>query len=159
MWKRVLCLLLTVTLLFSLSACVATEDLWGGALFLFLCAASDDHAEKEDIVAFVEAHQDELLTCIQTQDYSALEKYAIIKSIDAENDAVEFYCGGAGMGANTFYCGFFYTIHNDMHAVWGASDKALTPCGKGFAWQEEHGDNRYYTEKICENFYYYEASF
>ena len=28
-----------------------------------------------------------------------------------------------------------------------------------FEWQESNGDNRYYTEHICGNFYYYEASF
>jgi 1-acyl-sn-glycerol-3-phosphate acyltransferase len=28
-----------------------------------------------------------------------------------------------------------------------------------FAWQQENGDDRYYTEHICGHFYYYEASF
>lgn len=161
MLKRLLCLLLTGTLLFSLSACVGVKDLWGGAFFLFLIAASDDRADKENIAAFVETHQDELLTCIQTHDYSALEKYKMIKSIDVGNGAVEFSCGGAGVGSGTAYCGFYYTAENDMTAVWCApsSADALTPCGNGFVWHETHGDNRYYTENICEYFFYYEASF
>ena len=32
-------------------------------------------------------------------------------------------------------------------------------CGSGFEWREANGDNRYYVEHICGNFYYYEASF
>ena len=35
----------------------------------------------------------------------------------------------------------------------------LAPSGNGFEWQEANGDNWYYTEHICGNFYYYEASF
>ena len=71
-------------------------------------------------------------------------------------------CGvGAGVGSGTSYVGFYYSSNDDMTAVWCApsSVNSLTASGNGFEWQEQNGDNRYYTEHICGHFYYYEASF
>ena len=81
--------------------------------------------------------------------------------IDADDTVVDFSCGGAGIGSSTSYVGFYYTLDNDMTAVWCAPSFAslLMASGNGFEWHEPNGDNRYYTEHICGNFYYYEASF
>lgn len=35
----------------------------------------------------------------------------------------------------------------------------LTESARGWTWQEEDGDNRQTIEKICENWYWYEAHF
>jgi len=158
MLKKVFALLLAVSVVFSLSGC---SNVLGGGLFPFLVAAGDDRADKDTIFAFVCENEEKLLEAIEAGELSAYENKGFIKEINADERDVDFACGGAGVGGGTAYVGFFYTPENDMAAVWCApsSASALTPSGDGFAWQERNGDNQYYTEHICGNFYYYEASF
>ena len=156
--KKLICLLLVLNMLLSLCGCA---DILGGAVFLALIAAGDDRADKDEVFEFVCENEEELLKAVENEDYSALENQGFIKDIDADETVVDFSCGGAGVGSGTFYVGFYHTPDDDMTAVWCAptSAGALTPSGNGFEWQEPNGDNRYYTEHICGNFYYYEASF
>ena len=155
MFKKGLGLLLASIMLLSLPGCSA------GAFFLFLVATGDDSAEKGEVIAFVCENEDRLRKAIEEGDLSAFENQGFIKGIDAVDAVVDFSCGGTGVGSGTSYVGFYYTPGNDMTAVWCAPSSVdlLIPSGDGFSWQEVYGDNRYYTEKICENFYYYEASF
>ena len=156
--KKVICVIFTFCIMCSLAGCA---DFFGGTLFLFFTAANDDRANKETIVAFVCEQEDELLQAIEDRDFSAFEHKGFIQDISVGNAVVEFSCGGMGIGSATSYVGFYYTPDNDVSAVWCApsSSALLIPSGNGFAWQEPNGDNRFYAEKICENFYYYEASF
>ncbi len=159
MLKKGLGLLLVVIMLFSLSGCT---DMVAGSLFPFLVATGDDRADKDEVFAFVDENEEELLRAIEDRDFSAFENQGFIKEISADDAVVDFSCGGAGVGSGTIYVGFYYTPDDDMTAVWCAppsSASALIPCGNGFEWWEENGDNHYYTEHICGNFYYYEASF
>ena len=156
MLKKGLALLLAVIMVFSLSGC---SDILGGAFFLFLVATGDDSADKDEVFDFVSENEEELLKAIEAGDYSTFENQGFIKRIYTDETVVDFSCGGAGVGPNTSYVGFFYTLDNDMTAVWCAPASSLTPSGNGFEWQEANGDNRYYTEHICGNFYYYAASF
>lgn len=159
MWKKVLSLLVAVAMMVSLTGCV--EETIGGIIFVFLAATSDDSADKDEVFDFVSEKEEELLKAIETADFSAFENQGFIKDIDADEKVVDFSCGGAGVGSGTSYVGFYYTAENDMAAVWCAppSASALKPFGNGYEWIESRGDNRYYTERICGNFYYYEASF
>ena len=159
MWKRVLSLLVAVAMMVSLTGCV--EETIGSIIFLFLVATSDDRAEKEEVFDFVLENEAQLRKAIADGDFSAFENQGIVKDIDADETVVEFSCGGAGVGSGTSYVGFYYSSNNDMTAVWCAPSSAsqLKPSGDGYEWQESGGDNRYYTQKICDNFYYYEASF
>lgn len=156
--RKLICMLLVLCMLFSLTGC---SDVLGGAFFLFLAATSDDSADKDDVFEFVCEQEETLLKAIEDGDFSAFENKGFIKSIDADETIVDFSCGGAGVGSGTSYVGFYYTPDNDMAAVWCAPSSvgSLTPSGNGFEWQEPNGDNWYYTEHICGNFYYYEASF
>lgn len=139
MARKWLCLLLAATLLVSFCGC-------------------DDRASKTDIFVFVQTHENALLQAIENADFSSLENRDVVKSIYPDEQCVDFYCGGAGFGSATSYVGFFYTPDHDMGAVWCGCDAALlVPCGVGFEHRE--GDNRYYVEHICGNFYYYEASY
>ena len=157
--KKLICVFLVICMLFSLTGCA--EKVLGSAVFLFLVATSDDSADKNDVFEFVSDNEEELLKAIENGDFSAFENKGFIKDIDPDEVVVDFSCGGAGVGSGTSYVGFYYTTDNDMTAVWCAPSSAssLTPSGNGFKWQEPNGDNRYYTEHICGNFYYYEASF
>ena len=153
--KKIISSLLTLCLVLSLPGLVT------GAMFLILAAASDDRADKTEVFEFVQEKEYELLEAIESGDFSAFENKGFIKNIDATEPAVDFSCGGAGFGSATSYVGFYYSPDNSMTAVWCAppSEGSLVPSGDGFLWQEPDGDNRYYTEHICGNFYYYEASF
>ena len=156
--KKILCILLVLCMLFSLVGC---EKILGSALFLSLVVTGDDSADKEDVFAFVCENEEALLKAIEVGDLSAFENKGFLKGISTSKTAVDFSCGGAGVGSGTSYVGFYYTPDNDMTAVWCAPPHpgSLIPSGEGFLWQEPDGDNRYYTEHICGNFYYYEASF
>ena len=153
--KKIIAIVLTLCLVISLPGLLA------GATFLILVAASDDRADKNDVFEFVRENEEELIKAIEAGEFSAFENQGFIKNIDPEEWVVEFSCGGVGFGSGTSYVGFYYTPNGDMTAVWCApvSANSLVPSGDGFRWQEPDGDNRYYTEHICGNFYYYEASF
>ena len=151
---KALCILLILAMLVSLTGC--------GALYLSaLVIMGDDRADKSEIFAFVRENEAELLQAIQTRDFSAFENQGFIGTIRANDESIEFSCGGVGMGSSTSYVGFYYTSTDDMTAVWCAPKSAddLVVCGDGYEWKQPDGDNRYYTEHISGNFYYYEASF
>ena len=156
--KKILCLLLSVIMLFSLSGC---SDILKGAVFLYLVATGDDATDKDEVFEFVCENEEKLLTAIEDDDFSAFENQGFIKEINANDSVIEFSCGGAGVGAGISCVGFYYTPDSDMTAVWCAPSSADSPvpCGDGYEWREENGDNSFYTEHICSNFYYYEASF
>ena len=140
--KKLLCILLVLCLLFSLSGCA--EKILGSAVFLFLVATGDDSADKDEVIEFVCEKEEELLKAIENGEFSAFENKGFIKSIDTNETHVDFSCGGAGVGSGTSYVGFYYSPNDDMTVVWCAPSSAnsLMPSGNGFEWQEEHGDNR-----------------
>lgn len=156
--KKGLCLLLAAALLVSLCGC---SDIVGSALLFFFAAANDDRATKAEIIAFVQEQEDALLQAVESGDYAAFADGELIRDIEQDQEIVDFFCGGAGIGSNTSYVGFYYTSTHDMTALWCApgDSSALVASGNGYEWQEPAGDNRYYTEHICGNFYYYEADF
>ena len=57
--KKLLCVLLVLCMLFSLSRCA--EKVLGSVVFLFLVATSDDSADKDDVFEFVCEKEEELL--------------------------------------------------------------------------------------------------
>ena len=131
------------------------------AAFFAFDALLDDRAGKEDVIAFVRENEEALLEAIEQGELSEYEKKGVVRKINAEETVVDFSCGGAGIGSGTSYVGFYYTPDDDMTAVWCApfSEDSLRPSGNGYEWQEANGDNCYYTEHICGQFYYYEAGF
>ena len=153
--KKIGCVVTVLCMLFSMTG---RSHVLSGAFLLFLIGVNDNRTDKEDIFAFVREREEELLQVIECGDFSAFENKGFIGDIQASGTCIDFSRGGAGIGSGTSYVGFFYTPDNDITAVWCAGGP-LTPSGDGYAWQQEDGDNRYYTEHICGNFYYYEASF
>ena len=93
---------------------------------------------------------------IADNDYTAFAEHEIIKDVYANERVVDFYCGGYGLGAESAYVGFCYIPDNNITAIPGmpANGALIKPSGADFFYEE--GDNRFYAERICENFYYYE---
>lgn len=144
--------MITVIIVLSLSGCASM-------FFLILTAIGDDRADKDEIIDFVTLNEESLREAIENDDYYEFENQGFIKEIDADETVVDFYCGGAGMGPATAYVGFYYSQDNDMTAIWCAPppNSILDSLGKGYEWMEPNGDNQYYVEQICDNFFYYEA--
>lgn len=86
-----------------------------------------------------------------------------IHEISVHQEGISFYCGGKGLGSATSYYGFYYTSDGMPKNYWcGASFgslEQLKPDGEGFSIKFSNDDNCYYTEKIIDNFFYYEAHF
>ncbi len=155
--KKLALILLCVALALSLSGCDLLEILY----FRMLVRDSDDRAGREAVMKYVRANESLLSDCLRSGDYEALDKSGIITDISVRSDHVDFGCGGAGIGSETAYCGFYYVENDDMSVVWCAHPygETLHPSGSGYIWKESGGDNVYYTEHICGHFYYYEACF
>ena len=93
---------------------------------------------------------------------SVLNKKSI-QEISRHEEGVSFYCGGTGFGSATSYYGFYYSFDGTPKDYWCGtsfgSPEQLKPDGDGFSIKYSNDDNCYYTEKIMDNFYYYEAHF
>lgn len=133
-------------------------------IFITLLSCESKKVTKEDIYNFVFENKEMLLESIENKDFDEVEKLKIIEKIknkeisEDEKQLVEFLCGGSGFASATSYYGFYYTEDNDISAIWCAGPKEeMVPDGKGYSFYS--GDDRYYTEEICDKFYYYEAAF
>lgn len=86
-----------------------------------------------------------------------------IQEISRHEEGVSFFCGGRGFGSATSYYGFYYSSDGSPKDYWCGtsfgSPEQLKPDGDGFSIKYSNNDNCYYTEKIIDNFYYYEAHF
>lgn len=131
------------------------------SVFLLVLILFDNAANKMpsrlEVIEYVRENETTLTQCIAAGDYASLG--APVEEVTEGERCIEFSCGGSGFGSQTAYCGFFYSPDDDMSAIWCAPQKALTPTGCGFGWQEADGDNACYVEPIVGHFYYYEASY
>lgn len=119
--------------------------------------------KKDKIIRLVNKNQEFLNECIENKTYDKIYKINAIKSIAPysimDNELyIDFYCYGFGIAPSSTYYGFYYSS-NDEPIGFQAAQIELEPDGKGWVWQQPNGDNRYYTEKISDNWYYYEAGF
>lgn len=156
--KRIACFLSAVLILSTFSACQSAEEAFSALAFLGMIMASDDSVPKDEIIEFVNEHQDELEVCAEKDDFSEFEGRGIVKSVYESETYTEFYCGGWGLaGGSSYYCGFFYSPYDSATAKW----PHLTgkPEGNEFVYEEVGSDNRFYSEKIIDCFYYFEESY
>ena len=84
-----------------------------------------------------------------------------IEDVTVLEQGVDFYCGGKGIAPSSQDYGFYYTEDDLPKAIWCGvkycDDSLLVEDGDGYSTDYQH--NYYYTEKIRDNFYYYEAHF
>ena len=94
---------------------------------------------------------------------SVFKNKKLIREISRHEGGVSFFCGGRGFGSATSYYGFYYSFDGTPKDYWCGtsfgSPEQLKPDGDGFSIKYSNDDNCYYTEKIMDNFYYYEAHF
>ena len=123
-----------------------------------------DNLSKKEIFQLVNENYDIILNDIIENDFTDTEKLKGIKEVYSDTEVIDVYCGGTGIGSATSYYGFYYSPDGLPKDAWrgsnfGRTSDELTPEGKGFAIKNSNDDNYYYTEKIRNNFYYYEAHF
>ena len=128
-------------------------------LLVFTLTGCYEGLSKRQMLAMVQAHHAEIEAAIQSGRAETLQnQWGIREARLRENGHVDFFCAGAGMGGNTRYFGVYYSPEDQPYDIcsWAGD---IAPQGDGWGWQEEKGDNTFYTERILERFFYYEYSF
>ncbi len=138
-------------------------------IIAFICFAIwfnsmiDDSLSKKEIFDLVNDNYTTLLRDINEKDFSDTSSLSGVREVYSENEIIDVYCGGTGIGSATSYYGFYYSPDNQPKTTWCGSDfgdnSKLQADGKGFSIKYSNDDNCYYTEKIRDNFYYYEVHF
>ena len=151
-------------LVFLLVAFLVALALYSVSVIIdFVKIFDDDCLSENEIVKVVKENYQVILDDIAERNFSDSEKIKGIQKITVVGDAIDFDCGGKGFGPATSYFGFYYTPNDKPRNVWSGtlfSDiEDLTPDGDGFYIKENDGDNLYYTEKLADFFYRYEAYF
>lgn len=123
----------------------------------------DDSLSKKEIFKLVNDNYTIILDDIKEKDFADTEKLKGVKEVDSDTEIIDVYCGGTGLGSATSYYGFYYSPDGLPKDSWCGtsfgSPEQLKPDGDGFSIKYSNDDNCYYTEKIRDNFYYYEAHF
>ncbi len=123
-----------------------------------------DNLSKKEIFELVNENYSIIIEDVSENDFTDTKKIKGVKEVYSDTDVIDVYCGGSGIGSATSYYGFYYSPDGLPRDAWcgsnfGRTPDELIPEGKGFAIKNSNDDNYYYTEKIKDNFYYYEAHF
>ena len=120
-----------------------------------------DKSHKEQIFEMVNNNAQTLISDVAKQDFSESMAIIGIEDVSVLEEGVDFYCGGKGIAPSSQDYGFYYTEDDLPKAIWCgvkySDDSFLVEDGDGYSTDYQH--NYYYTEKIMDNFYYYEAHF
>ena len=123
----------------------------------------DDSLSKKEIFKLVKDNYSIILDDIEEKDFSDTEKLKGVQEVYSDTEIVDVYCGGSGFGSATSYYGFYYSPDGLPKDSWCGSSfgrpEQLKPDGEGFSIKYSNDDNCYYTEKIRDNFFYYEAHY
>lgn len=71
---------------------------------------------------------------------------------------IEFETSAFGLAPSSTYSGFYYSPE-DVPMGFQSAQVDFAEHGGGWLWEEPEGDNRQYTEKIADYWYWYEAKF
>ena len=116
---------------------------------------------KEQIFDTVNDNTQTILTDIEEHDFTDSMNIGKIEDVTVLEQGIDFYCGGKGIAPSSQDYGFYYTEDDLPKAIWCGvkycDDSFLVEDGDGYSTDYQH--NYYYTEKIRDNFYYYEARF
>ena len=122
-------------------------------------------SQQELITEYVKSNEEKLLEVLSEINLeeeldakdiiSKLPKdIKIVHAYNSNNSCVEFGID-EGETTSSHYYGFYYTPLDKPLAA-GMEDKRLEEYGKGYKIQVPGNEDWYYTEKIVDNFYFYE---
>jgi len=138
-------------------------------LILLIGCSKKEINEKELIVDYVKNNETILIECVNKIKESekiiddsiinnlpeGLKIYNIYKS--NQTDCINFSVD-EGTTSSSHYYGFYYTP-KDVASIIGYESENLKEYGNGYRIQEEGNEDWYYTEKIVDNFYFYEEHY
>lgn len=128
---------------------------------LIFSACGNRPTPKEQVLAVFEEQKE--LICEKIADYGAGDEVdwddleGVLSVSKRFNEIIEFECIAEGLMTSSFQAGFYYSPSDEPAYVgWFVGNKLDELVGDGDGYSYSDGtDNRYYTERICENFYYY----
>ena len=120
-----------------------------------------DKSIKEQIFEIVNDNAQTIIGDIEEQNFADSMGIEKIEEISILEHGIDFCCGGNGIAPSSQDYGFYYTEDDLPKAIWCGTkycdESLLVVDGDGYSTDFQH--NYYYTEKIRDNFYYYEAHF
>ena len=124
------------------------------------CGGKD--SAKAEIFDLVEEHSDTIVDACDRMDAETLAGIDGVRKVDLTDGYILVYCFGEGIAPSSQDHGFYYAPDGQPVAVFDGQilcgTDELTPDGDGFVYFDS-GYNRFYTEHIMGNLYYYSASF
>ena len=135
------------------------------ALLLVLCcsACSQPRCSKEAAARILERNGERLAALAQRiMETGTVPEEPAIPGVERVSYLppgwVEFCTATRGPLPGSSYCGFYYSPGNDPLGYQGTKMELATK-GPGWTWEEPGGDNRYYTEALQDQWFYYSISF
>ena len=144
------------------------------AVWLVLGNTNSTEDDKEEIISYVTDNKDTIVdVCdevigtkpsdvVINEEFEDIIDSDIISDIKVHNSAgvVVFEGGQEGLMTSTFTWGFYYSAYDTVYNAvgWAPSfgEPEINKEGTSWKWISA-GDDYYYVEKICDNFYYYNA--
>ena len=131
----------------------------GLALTLAACGLIPSY--REQVLGTFEAQKELILEKIEAHlaggeaGWDELEGVLEVRAYDG--GIVKFMCVAEGIVTSGVEAGFYYSPDDAPAYVGWFPNIKLAEDGDGWSWSDGT-DNRYFTERICEDFYYYTES-
>ncbi len=128
-------------------------------LLLLLCGCTkSDNGDTsprsfEDVSALVLENETVLRQEVEDFEYGAESSVeGVTAPIEEYGQMLRFRCDYGGLSVSDYECGFYYSPDDIPFNVWIGMDE-LSEDGEGFSHKSTYD---YYTQKICDNFFYYQ---
>ena len=128
----------------------------------------NDNLSKREIKQLVEKHSEIILDDIKENNFDDTLNIDGVTNVKS-HDVTDVMCGGKGFASATSYYGFYYNESDKPVVMFNGyisdvDESEFIPDGDGYSYNEMHfdnlpSDNKYYTERITDGFYYYEWHF
>lgn len=135
-----------------------------GLIIIVCVLLSNNSTSKSAIISYVQNNKSDLETYVQNT-YIDTDKniYTDIYSTwdvsyYPNSGMVEFLVSTEGLASSSKYYGFYYSPQN-IPMCYQEQNVELLENETGWQWSEPNGDNQYYTEKIADNWYWFEMDF
>lgn len=131
----------------------------GLALTLTACGLIPNY--REQVLSSFETQQELILEKVgkhlagEEARWDELEGVREVRTYDG--GIIKFMCVAEGIVTSSVEAGFYYSPDDEPAYVGWYPNITLAEDGNGWSWSDGT-DNRYSTERICENFYYYTES-
>lgn len=125
---------------------------------LMLSACGNRPTNEEQVLAVFEEQKE--LVCKKIAGYNAGDEVewddleGVIQVYTYSDGIIKFRCIAYGILTASVEAGFYYSPDDEPDNITGWLHGELVEDGNGYSYSDGT-DNRYYTERICENFYYY----